>query len=277
MSNDESLDHFRTELDLITATLLPTERLELLAASGDYLRVNDGSILDEHGVLPLQLRLKDERAELGITIKADWPFAVVLGTSGGDRTIGEWLKEVSTSFGNDREEEWVTLAPDPHSRLIRAVRYPLYQLITSHLLPCIQSHVETPSPPATRSPNCPRKQSLRPARVLFTSHHLLAPSKRRDLASLSHDLRLVGFAKTGHPGVIYAEGDLDDLEAFAREVKSWQWLALRMRLLEEADIALAEKGRWQEVEKIGEAIDWMSANADPSLLTDLGIGAAAKG
>lgn len=149
--------------------------------------------------------------------------------------------------------------------------------MTTHLLPCIQSHVETSPPPPPNARPAEQQQKTNshgPARILFTSHHLLAPSKRRDLASLSHDLHLVGFAKTGHPGVIYAQGDMDDLEVFAREVKSWQWLALRMRLLEEADVAIADKGQWQEVEKIGEAIEWMTNHADPSLLTDLGIGAS---
>lgn len=111
MSDEDPLAHFRTELDLITATLLPTEKLELLAASGDYLPVHDGSILDdnEHDKLPIELRLKDERAELGITIKVDWPINesnVTLGTSGGDKALNEWLQEVSsTSLGKEQEEE----------------------------------------------------------------------------------------------------------------------------------------------------------------------------
>lgn len=170
-------------------------------------------------------------------------------------------------------------------------RYPLYQLVTTHLLPYIQTFVQENSlpPQGTSIPSglsttTTDTHTCRPSHILFTSHHLVAPSKRRDLFSLSHSLRLTGFAKTGHPGIIYAQGDYDNLVAFAAEVKSWQWLALRMRVLEEIQEVVSDensekgnKGQWEEVEKIGDAIGWLKRNGGrEQLLTDLGIGGVRK-
>lgn len=132
-----------------------------------------------------------------------------------------------------------------------------------------------------------------PHHVLLTSHHLIAPSKRKDLVSLSSQLSLSGFAKTGHPGIIYAVGERDDLVEWLREVKSWQWLALRVRIAPEPlpgwitftgsegnkgkeSGARGGKGRgeWLEVEKVGEAVEWMKDRGRERLLTDLGLGVA---
>jgi hypothetical protein len=136
---------------------------------------------------------------------------------------------------------------------------------------------ETESPAGT-----PSRRVYRPGHVLFTSHHLLAPSKRRDLASLASRYRLLGFGKVGHPGIIYAEGDVDDLEEFVREVKSWQWLALRLRVLEELgdhgdQSAPRTKGHWDELHKMGEAIAWLSQIGRQNLLLDIGFGANGGG
>jgi hypothetical protein len=104
---------------------------------------------------------------------------------------------------------------------------------------------------------------------------------------------LVGFAKIGYPGIIYAIGHKDDLAEWVREVKSWQWLALRVRIAPEPvkdeeglegrgkeNGARGGKGRgeWQEVEKIGEAVEWLRrrGNGREKLLTDLGMGVGAE-
>ena len=105
------------------------------------------------------------------------------------------------------------------------------------------------------APEPTTRTTYKPAHILFTSHHLLAPSKRRDLARLASQYRLLGFCKVGYPGIIYAEGDADDLDVFAREVKSWQWLALRLRVLEE----LSEDGERREE---GAKVAWVLGRGD---------------
>jgi hypothetical protein len=89
---------------------------------------------------------------------------------------------------------------------------------------------------------------------------------------------------------MYAVGEHDDLVEWIREVKSWQWLALRVRIsaeiLEEGvteaqtirgqkDGARGGKGRgeWVELEKVGEALEWLRDKGRESILTDVGIGA----
>jgi hypothetical protein len=153
-------------------------------------------------------------------------------------------------------------------------------MITTHFLPILQEN-----PTKAQSDEAPKddrrhQSAYQPGHLLFTSHHLLSPTKRRLLSSLSSSLHLKGFGKTGYPGIIFAQGDLADLAEFAREVKSWQWLALRLRVLE-ADQASKEdqrlaRGKWEEVTKIGEALDWLRDVGKEYLLTDSGIGVSSS-
>ena len=57
-------------------------------------------------------------------------------------------------------------------------------------------------------------QELECYHALFTSHHLISPIKRRSLQQWSASLSLTGFAKVGHPGVIYCEGARAQVEEF---------------------------------------------------------------
>ncbi len=155
--------------------------------------------------------------------------------------------------------------------------FPLYYLLTTHFLPTLQDTANISSLERTADPEPSSRSTYKPAQILFTSHHLLAPSKRRDLASLASRYRFLGFCKVGHPGIIYAEGDADDLEAFAREVKSWQWLALRMRVLEELSEDDGQRrprshGSWEELTKMGDAIAWLANLHRDHLLLDVGFG-----
>ena len=163
-------------------------------------------------------------------------------------------------------------------------RFPLYQLLTMDLLPLLAP--PSPSPPS--SPHLP--VSVPPMvshHILLTSHHLLSPTKRKNLASLSSQLSLTGFSKTGHPGIMYAIGERNDLVEWLREVKSWNWLALRVRIGAEPVIngvidegkgkaagARGGKGRgeWREVEKINDALEWLRNRGREELLVDLGLG-----
>lgn len=155
-------------------------------------------------------------------------------------------------------------------------RFPYFYMISTHFLPVLQEHAleTTENRPAKAATST--QVTYQPGHLLFTSHHLLSPTKRRLLSSLSSSHHLKGFGKVGYPGIIYAQGDLPDLEDFAREVKSWQWLALKLRVLEvdTTDDKQTRPGRceWQEVTKIGEALEWLKAVGKDYLLTDSGFG-----
>jgi hypothetical protein len=122
---------------------------------------------------------------------------------------------------------------------------------------------------------------------------LLSTTKRKDLLSLSSSLSLVGFSKMGHPGIMYAIGTQEDLGEWIREVKSWNWLALRVRMTaepigdgEELEVGRGSesgarggkgRGEWTELEKISEALDWLRVRGREALLLDVGMGGGSAG
>lgn len=171
--------------------------------------------------------------------------------------------------------------------------YPLYQLLTTDILPILAPSTRSPSPSSAAPPGDVTSNSAstsKPHHALLTSHHLLSNTKRKDLISLSSSLSLVGFAKRGHPGIYYATGTRDDLTEWIREVKSWNWLALRVRMTPEPISGQEEletgrggeqgarggkgRGEWVELEKISEALDWLKARGREDLLLDIGMGGA---
>lgn len=93
---------------------------------------------------------------------------------------------------------------------------------------------------------------------------------------------------------MYAIGTREDLEEWIREVKSWQWLALRVRMTAEpieGDESGLEnskgsesgarggkgRGEWVEVEKISEALEWLKVRGREGLLLDIGMGGGGGG
>ena len=87
---------------------------------------------------------------------------------------------------------------------------------------------------------------------------------------------------------MYAVGEHDDLVEWLREVKRWNWLALRVRIgVEPVPDGQVEKGgkgkeegarggkgrgQWVELEKISEALEWLRTRGREEMLLDLGIG-----
>lgn len=178
-------------------------------------------------------------------------------------------------------------------------RYPLYQIMTAHLLPLI-----APSPETEQKKTAAEKsqndtpigdgRSDTPHHALLTSHHLLSKTKRKNFIALSSQLSLTGFSKVGHPGIYYAIGTEDNLKDWLKEVKSWNWLNLRVRVgvepipseYEQRSTAQDEskgkgdgargglgRGNWIELEKISDALAWMRDRGREEMLTEIGIGA----
>lgn len=117
---------------------------------------------------------------------------------------------------------------------------------------------ETTSAPATTDlpdggGNGGQQQKTKIKRVVIWSHHLLATSKRRDIQAWSKELSLAGFARPGHPGSIFAEGDEDQIDEFVRRLKQLRWQALQVRGEETADKRICGPGNGvDEVEGLGE-------------------------
>ena len=169
-------------------------------------------------------------------------------------------------------------------------RFPVYELISVHLLPLlhqesIESVDNTPSSitPATRT---------RLYHALLTSHHLISPTKRRSMQRWSSEFSLTGFAKVGYPGVIYCAGEKENVEEFVGKVKGMQWLALRVRFVEELEDARGhetvgiEGGKggkggnndrsWVELEKVGEVVEYMRSIGREKCVLELGLGAGSS-
>ena len=156
----------------------------------------------------------------------------------------------------------------------------MYELITTHLLPLLheqaaalheaevtEEHEQSPKNVKTSVP------SMR-YHALLTSHHLISPTKRRNLYQWSSQLNITGFAKVGHPGVMYAEGSQEDVEEFVQNVKAMQWLALRVRFVEPLprELQPAKEKGWKEFEKVGEVVDEMRRLRRKTFVVEMGIG-----
>lgn len=91
------------------------------------------------------------------------------------------------------------------------------------------------------------------------------------------------------------------MEEWLEEVKSWQWLALRVRLplepvsclnqletggtgvedgrgeKDEREKATRARGDWRELGKLGEAMEWLESRGLQRILIDAGVGSHRNG
>jgi len=132
----------------------------------------------------------------------------------------------------------------------------------------------------SRVPQEPASSAEQTYHVLFTSHHLISATKRRNLQAWSSSLNIVGFAKIGYPGVIYGQGSKDYVEEFVENVKAMQWLALKVRFIEPLENAgKDEPGQlkgWREFEKVGEVVEEMRRLGRGKYVLEMGIGAGMR-
>lgn len=260
--SDSALD---VEIELIESSLLPAEHLETSLDNG----TRTISISSQDSDLNIRVTIAVVTYPTAESVKVE-----IRGANDGRDEAEGWRQWVS-----ERMKDWST-----------EDEYPLFQILTDELLPLL---APTTAPSSPKQPHqeatSAKENDEKPHHVLLTSHHLIAPSKRKDLNSLSSQLSLAGFAKTGHPGIMYAIGSRSDLVEWLREVKSWQWLALRVRIspepIEEEESGGRGKesgarggrgrGEWVELEKVGEAVEWMRKRGREKMLTDLGMGVGA--
>lgn len=156
--------------------------------------------------------------------------------------------------------------------------YPIYQLLCMHLLPKLHEDghdmgLSEKLDILEQSTNCLPKTA--DYHALLTSHHLVSPTKRRSLQRWSSELSISGFAKVGYPGIIYAQGSQENIQEFVANVKSMQWLALRVRFVELIDLANDEHHQgWTEFQKVGEVVEEMRRRGRDKYITEMGIGSS---
>ncbi|WFC99618.1 hypothetical protein MYAM1_002363 [Malassezia yamatoensis] len=78
----------------------------------------------------------------------------------------------------------------------------------------VKSPVTEPLPEENKKPS-----KLDMKRIIFWSHHLIAPSKRKQFAAWCPELRVWGLFKLGYPGFLCFEGLASDVDEMVRRVK----------------------------------------------------------
>lgn len=66
-------------------------------------------------------------------------------------------------------------------------------------------------------------------RVIFWTHHLKAPSKKREMNKWCSELQIFGLVKSGYPGFLCFEGIQEDVEEVVKRIKSLQWHAITVK------------------------------------------------
>lgn len=193
------------QIELIRSSLLPAEQL-VLTSDETPTSLLTFEILSKESTYSIHV-IEQDHSNVEEPMLDKFKFQIRSTEMNRDEALG-W-------------EKWVDEIVADHGKEAEATGYPLSTMITEHFLPLLQS-LATPEPMVDPKPdregNQPKRTSYRPGHVLFSSHHLLAPSKRKNLVALSSQLGLVGFGKVGYPGIIFAEGDVDDLEEISKEV-----------------------------------------------------------
>jgi hypothetical protein len=196
----------REQLELIRSSLLPTEKL-ILSSDETPTTLLTFEIISKESTYSIHVVEQEHSDEDANTLRR-FRFQIRSTEMNRDEALGweTWVEEVVRDHGKEAEQGG----------------YPLSTLITEHFLPLLQSLTTREEPKvdakAKGEGGATQRTNYRPGHILFSSHHLLAPSKRKNLVSLSSQLGLVGFGKVGYPGIIFAEGDVEDLEEFSREV-----------------------------------------------------------
>lgn len=262
------------ELNLIRCSLLPGEGLTFLDDTHEWTALLDAhamgtSISHETMFMSPRIQIRLESADTWFEFEIPPQYA-------GDLQICRPTFSVKgENISRPEQERWQSIIEGKIDE-IADTEYPIYQIVSLHLLPLLQAqadarHVHT-SPHVALSDNT---STSRPYHALLTSHHLISPNKRRSLQQWSSSLSITGFAKVGYPGVIYAQGQQENVEEFVANVKAMQWLALKVRFVEPIDESVAgQERRWSEFQKVGEVVEEMRRIGRKKYIIEMGIGSA---
>ncbi|KAF8956475.1 hypothetical protein BDZ97DRAFT_188208 [Flammula alnicola] len=254
--NQELIRQQLQELQLIQCSILPTERFIFLDNSMSW-----KVAMEEYAEDPIgNFNSLECPPFLGIRVDGAKIWFEIRMAQGGDAGSDVVSKPSISVKGEDisraEQERWKALVADKMEEIS-------------------DSELELQS---TRSSTQARENE--PFHVLFTSHHLISPNKRRSLQQWSSSLSLTGFAKVGYPGVIYAKGERASIEEFVDNVKAMQWLALKVRFVEplpargSTPAAPGEPRTWKELQKVGEVVEEMRRIGREEYIIEMGIGSA---
>lgn len=273
-----SVDHQLRELQLIRCSLLPGEVFSFVLPSEDT--VVWSSLLDalDNGVDgEIELPTKD-----GFPCSARFSVRVCGLPVWFEAQIPEGPIQCSDvlvrgeNISRYQQERWQSIVSESIAE-VRGGEFPIYELLSLHLLPRLHEYNDDKHPSTSAGLAPSEIHSHRPEifHALLTSHHLVSATKRKLIKGWSSELHVTGFAKVGYPGLIYAEGEKENVEQFVKNVKAMNWLALRVRFVEQvaASAQTANTGdEWVEVQKISEVLELMRKKGRKLCIINHGIG-----
>ncbi|KAJ3919524.1 hypothetical protein F5877DRAFT_89978 [Lentinula edodes] len=275
------------ELQLIHCSLLPAEIFLFLDHCNDWNDALHSYVSFGYSDSLEKLNLSSPSLHVGLENYNVW-FEVTLSLVQHKPLVSVKGEDIS----RDEQEKWQRIVKEKFED-IGDSEYPIYQLFSLHLLPML--HEEADNIHANRETKLLEPTSahgdvlsLRSSHsssskvmyhALFISHHLISPTKRRNLQQWSMSLSISGFAKVGYPGVIYAEGMQENIEEFVDNVKAMQWLALRLRFREPVPEGVdgynsASRRQWREFQKVGDVMEEMRRIGRQKYVVEMGIGSA---
>ncbi|GJE99503.1 hypothetical protein PsYK624_157670 [Phanerochaete sordida] len=266
------------ELNLLTCSLMPGESLQFTPGSlwerllETYADAPDQSLDEAPDAARFQLRVDDAKLWFDMELPLSYPS--------DDGSVMPSVFVRGDEISRSEHERWQAIVKDLLDE-VRDSEYPLYELTSGHLLPFLHEEVQlaAQAQPAELEAQ-PSPTSGERYHALLTSHHLISPTKRRNMQNWSTQLNVSGFAKVGYPGIIYCEGFHDQVEQFVANIKAMQWLALRVRFVEPMPkdaVPIAEEGgrrHWAELEKVGDVVEEMRKLGRDNYVVEMGIGSA---
>ncbi|KAI0789564.1 hypothetical protein C8Q75DRAFT_718580 [Abortiporus biennis] len=297
MDSKLPLNHQLEELNLLKCSLLEGESLTFIPPY-DPDAESWKLLLDSYaeGTLagkslpstPARFQVKSSSSR--IWFEVELPLDYASGSSAAT-PLQSMISVRGDEITRSEQEHWQKFINECTSELSES-EYPIYELISTHLLSRLHDTVNAENSSTVEAEAHNSSSTDISARTpiryhaLLTSHHLISPTKRRNLQSWSSELSITGFAKVGYPGVIYCEGEQSQVEEFVGNVKAMQWLALRVRFVEPVPCEGVNEGlgmetnegsskkRWVEFEKVGEVVQEMRRLGRENYVVEMGIGSA---
>eukprot|EP00112_Aurelia_sp_Birch-Aquarium-sp1_P005109 Seg1580.7 transcript_id=Seg1580.7/GoldUCD/mRNA.D3Y31 product="RWD domain-containing protein 2B" protein_id=Seg1580.7/GoldUCD/D3Y31 len=66
-------------------------------------------------------------------------------------------------------------------------------------------------------------KTLKKGAIWLYMHHIYSKNKRKDIINWADELELTGFSLPGKPGVVYVEGDMNNVDDYFSRLKRLQW------------------------------------------------------
>ena len=68
-----------------------------------------------------------------------------------------------------------------------------------------------------------QNKTLKKGAIWLYMHHIYSKNKRKDIINWADELELTGFSLPGKPGVVYVEGDINNVDEYFSRLKRLQW------------------------------------------------------